>query len=216
MKSRERMEEKCELCEKKATVYCNSDEAKLCWLCDARVHSANFLVARHIRVLLCRICNSHTQWKASGPKLIPSSSFCHPCVANGRTRLHRHVVYDDGGYIPDSDEDEDEEENKVVPLYSPSSPESSSASALKRHQDNSFSINSNVGLFFLGGELTPHLSFFYRYFIYLIFGKILINAHLMYILMEVDEYLNHLLKIIPRLLSYSKCAKQTLHGIRAE
>ncbi|KAF1884851.1 hypothetical protein Lal_00028738 [Lupinus albus] len=138
------MEEKCELCEKKATVYCNSDEAKLCWLCDARVHSANFLVARHIRVLLCRICNSHTQWKASGPKLIPSSSFCHPCVANGRTRLHRHVVYDDGGYIPDSDEDEDEEENKVVPLYSPSSPESSSASALKRHQDNSFSINSNV------------------------------------------------------------------------
>ncbi|OIW06132.1 hypothetical protein TanjilG_29888 [Lupinus angustifolius] len=156
------MEERCELCGKKAMVYCDSDQAKLCWYCDATVHSANFLVAKHIRVLLCRICNSHTQWKASGPKLIPSSSSCLGCVAKGGTRrLQHHVVDDDGGYSADdsesgsdSDDSDDDnnnnnnkeedgdEEKHVMPLYSPSSLDSS-ASALKRHQDNSLSINSN-------------------------------------------------------------------------
>ncbi|CAL0303807.1 unnamed protein product [Lupinus luteus] len=114
------MEEKCELCENKATVHCDSDEANLCWGCDEIVHSANFLVEKHTRVLLCRICNSHTQWKACGAKLIPLASLCQRCMVDG-----------DGGYSSDDvDEDEDEdddsekedqEENQVVPVYSPSS-----------------------------------------------------------------------------------------------
>ncbi|KAF1896916.1 hypothetical protein Lal_00034617 [Lupinus albus] len=118
----EKMKEACELCEKKAKVHCDSDQANLCWGCDARVHSANFLVQKHVRVLLCRSCNCHTQWKACGSKLIPSASICHRCVANGVTRLHHRVVDDDS-------EKEDEEENQVVPVYSPLSLDSS-ASAL--------------------------------------------------------------------------------------
>ncbi|XP_019449124.1 PREDICTED: B-box domain protein 31-like [Lupinus angustifolius] len=121
------MEEQCELCEKKAMVHCDSDQANLCWGCDAIVHSANFLVEKHMRILLCRICNSHTQWKACGSKLIPSASLCHRCM-----------VDDDGGNSSDDvesdsedddSEKEDEEENQVVPLYSPLSLDSA-ASAL--------------------------------------------------------------------------------------
>ncbi|KZV52897.1 B-box zinc finger protein 32-like [Dorcoceras hygrometricum] len=39
----------CELCDAVATVFCPSDAAYLCWACDAKVHQANFLVARHFR-----------------------------------------------------------------------------------------------------------------------------------------------------------------------
>ncbi|GAB2222133.1 hypothetical protein Droror1_Dr00013335 [Drosera rotundifolia] len=39
----------CELCDAEATVFCESDSAYLCRRCDAEVHGANFLVARHIR-----------------------------------------------------------------------------------------------------------------------------------------------------------------------
>ncbi|KAL4347120.1 hypothetical protein GQ457_17G024250 [Hibiscus cannabinus] len=34
----------CELCMSAATTYCESDQASLCWHCDAKVHGANFLV----------------------------------------------------------------------------------------------------------------------------------------------------------------------------
>lgn len=39
----------CELCDAEAAVFCPSDAAYLCWTCDAQVHQANFLVARHFR-----------------------------------------------------------------------------------------------------------------------------------------------------------------------
>ncbi|WCJ37661.1 B-box type zinc finger family protein [Euphorbia peplus] len=77
---------KCELCKFRATTYCDSDDAHLCWSCDALVHGANFLVARHSRTLLCRKCHSPTPWKASGPHLAPTLSFCHAC-----TTTHRHL-----------------------------------------------------------------------------------------------------------------------------
>ncbi|KAE8723429.1 hypothetical protein F3Y22_tig00012385pilonHSYRG00009 [Hibiscus syriacus] len=46
----------CELCKEEASVYCSADSAFLCWNCDFKVHSANFLVARHVRRLLCKKC----------------------------------------------------------------------------------------------------------------------------------------------------------------
>ncbi|XP_027062005.2 uncharacterized protein [Coffea arabica] len=70
----------CELCGKAAKMYCVSDEARLCWDCDEKVHSANFLVAKHSRNLLCHVCQSPTPWKASGTKLGPTISVCQRCL----------------------------------------------------------------------------------------------------------------------------------------
>lgn len=67
-------------------MYCESDQASLCWECDAKVHAANFLVARHTRTLLCHHCNAPTPWSASGPNLGPTLSVCHLCVAARRPR----------------------------------------------------------------------------------------------------------------------------------
>lgn len=73
------MRKGCELCAKPARMYCDSDQARLCWDCDERVHCANFLVAKHTRSLLCHVCQSPTPWKASGPKLGPTVSVCDRC-----------------------------------------------------------------------------------------------------------------------------------------
>ncbi|KAK3032626.1 hypothetical protein RJ639_036586 [Escallonia herrerae] len=56
---------RCELCNSIARMYCESDQASLCWDCDARIHSANFLVAKHLRTLLCHSCQSMTPWTGS-------------------------------------------------------------------------------------------------------------------------------------------------------
>eukprot|EP00002_Diphylleia_rotans_P033019 TRINITY_DN6990_c0_g1_i6.p1 TRINITY_DN6990_c0_g1~~TRINITY_DN6990_c0_g1_i6.p1 ORF type:complete len:624 (+),score=86.56 TRINITY_DN6990_c0_g1_i6:55-1926(+) len=41
----------CEVCEQAAaTIYCSSDDAKLCAKCDSDMHSANKLMSRHIRI----------------------------------------------------------------------------------------------------------------------------------------------------------------------
>ncbi|EEF39678.1 hypothetical protein RCOM_0506950 [Ricinus communis] len=71
---------KCELCKYPAKTYCEFDEASLCWGCDAKVHGANFLVARHTRTLLCRSCQSLTPWKASGSRLGCIVSVCDVCA----------------------------------------------------------------------------------------------------------------------------------------
>lgn len=71
---------RCELCKLKAAIYCGSDKARLCWGCDARVHSANFLVARHSRYLLCGECGSPTPWAATGAVLSPTVAVCEKCV----------------------------------------------------------------------------------------------------------------------------------------
>ncbi|XP_027356504.1 zinc finger protein CONSTANS-LIKE 4-like [Abrus precatorius] len=161
-----KMEECCALCEKRAMMQCDSDQAKLCWDCDEKVHSANFLVAKHSRILLCRLCHSLTPWKASGTKLTPTVSFCHRCVADRHNRftqldrneqLHPNYVDEDGEYgharhhhdddnDDDEGEDDDEEgENQVVPMSSASasSPPSASDLALKRLRNNSFSVDSH-------------------------------------------------------------------------
>ncbi|XVE49769.1 hypothetical protein DITRI_Ditri01bG0108100 [Diplodiscus trichospermus] len=39
----------CELCNSRASLYCQADDAYLCRKCDRWVHEANFLALRHIR-----------------------------------------------------------------------------------------------------------------------------------------------------------------------
>lgn len=93
---------RCELCKSFATIYCESDQASLCWRCDAKVHSANFLVAKHSRCLLCHSCQSPTRWSASGEKLAPATvSICDRCVV------------DDDGTGTDADDDYDGDEDET-------------------------------------------------------------------------------------------------------
>ncbi|PUZ50369.1 hypothetical protein GQ55_6G053500 [Panicum hallii var. hallii] len=124
----------CELCGAAARVYCGADEATLCWGCDAQVHGANFLVARHARALLCRGCARPTPWRAAGPRLGPTASLCDRCVRRGPGaagaggagadeemgggRGGRDEEDDDGegeDEEEDGEEEEGEGENQVVP-----------------------------------------------------------------------------------------------------
>ncbi|CAK9161399.1 unnamed protein product [Ilex paraguariensis] len=145
----------CELCKAPARMYCESDQASLCWDCDAKVHSANFLVARHSRSLLCHACQSPTPWNASGPKIGSAVSVCDSCVDNSDEMKGRHREstderqvenplinaegdeYDDeygsGGDDEEEelggDDDEDEDgDNQVVPWSSTPPPPSASSS----------------------------------------------------------------------------------------
>ncbi|CAI0410108.1 unnamed protein product [Linum tenue] len=72
----------CELCAGAPDVYCNSDDAFLCFNCDARVHQANFLVSRHLRLLLCRTCRCLTQNSVFGPRSLPHSAACAACSSS--------------------------------------------------------------------------------------------------------------------------------------
>ncbi|CAL1398527.1 unnamed protein product [Linum trigynum] len=47
----------CEFCNSApAILHCDSDAANLCLLCDRRVHSANDVSLKHLRIPLCQIC----------------------------------------------------------------------------------------------------------------------------------------------------------------
>ncbi|KAF6151572.1 hypothetical protein GIB67_021758 [Kingdonia uniflora] len=118
----------CELCKSPARMYCESDEASLCWDCDKKIHAANFLVARHTRTLLCHGCQSPTPWKASGDKLGPTITICDRCVntttpngskeeredesdgINGADQTDDNL--DDLDDLDDEDEDEDDESDE--------------------------------------------------------------------------------------------------------
>ncbi|KHN04205.1 Zinc finger protein CONSTANS-LIKE 1 [Glycine soja] len=69
----------CELCHQLASLYCPSDSAFLCFHCDAAVHAANFLVARHLRRLLCSKCNRFAAIHISGAISRHLSSTCTSC-----------------------------------------------------------------------------------------------------------------------------------------
>ncbi|KAE8728804.1 hypothetical protein F3Y22_tig00004072pilonHSYRG00224 [Hibiscus syriacus] len=139
---------KCELCDSLAKIFCESDQAILCWDCDSIVHGANFLVAKHLRTLLCHICQSPTPWTGSGPKLGPTVSVCQDCVDrnDSREEINNEETHDDDD-VDDEDSSEgndggdssDGEENQVVPLSSttpllPRSSTSEECSDLKRLQ----------------------------------------------------------------------------------
>lgn len=71
----------CELCGEEAALHCESDSAYLCWACDACVHGANFLVARHARRLLCHSCGDvdSDRRQVSGPGFLPLLVVCRSC-----------------------------------------------------------------------------------------------------------------------------------------
>ncbi|KAL8043621.1 hypothetical protein ABFX02_09G128027 [Erythranthe guttata] len=73
------MRRHCELCSGEAAVFCSADNAHLCWSCDARVHSANFLVARHVRQFLCSACNNLTGHSISGVGFDLVPAICSSC-----------------------------------------------------------------------------------------------------------------------------------------
>ncbi|KAK8700473.1 hypothetical protein V6N13_018868 [Hibiscus sabdariffa] len=98
----------CELCKLAAKTYCESDQASLCWDCDAVVHGANFLVARHARCLLCHACQSLTPWRATGSKLGHTVSVCERCVTGG-DREESEAENDDEGSRNDEGEGDEEE-----------------------------------------------------------------------------------------------------------
>ncbi|KAJ4826383.1 hypothetical protein Tsubulata_026125 [Turnera subulata] len=82
----------CELCDQKADVYCDSDAALLCFRCDSKVHNANFLVARHLRRLLCPLCRSHLAGPPfSGAHRTPQAA-CPSCSPDDK---HHHSAADD-------------------------------------------------------------------------------------------------------------------------
>ncbi|CAA7408250.1 unnamed protein product [Spirodela intermedia] len=86
----------CELCEGEAAVHCESDSAFLCWACDAAVHGANFLVARHRRRSRCPECGTFDvsdQGPLSGATLLPVLFICHSC----------HSLAQDDASVSDSD-----------------------------------------------------------------------------------------------------------------
>lgn len=119
----------CELCNSVAKIYCESDQAMLCLECDSRVHGANFLVAKHLRTLLCHLCQSPTPWNGSGSKLGPTVSVCNHCVNKKACRKEINIneeTHDeddndlDNGEVDSSEDDDDagDEENQVVPWSS--------------------------------------------------------------------------------------------------
>ncbi|KAJ9136263.1 hypothetical protein P3X46_033355 [Hevea brasiliensis] len=157
---------KCEICDSLAKMYCESDQANLCWDCDAKVHCANFLVAKHSRTLLCHLCQSFTPWTASGPKLSLTVSVCENCVNNSTCReesgnggeqssdgdddddddVNREDDSEDDENGDGGDEDEEEEENQVVPWSSTApSPPASSSSSNSNQECSSMMCNSNEG-----------------------------------------------------------------------
>ncbi|KAE9591791.1 hypothetical protein Lal_00038726 [Lupinus albus] len=119
---------KCELCNSPAKLFCESDQATLCWECDAKVHTANFLVTKHQRFLLCHVCQSLTPWHGSGPKFVPTISFCNDCVRNNNQENDHDDDQDEDEDDDDIENDEDEEENQVVPWTSTPPPPVSSSS----------------------------------------------------------------------------------------
>ncbi|KAL4333311.1 hypothetical protein GQ457_07G028650 [Hibiscus cannabinus] len=100
--------QRCELCNNRGRIYCESDVAILCWECDSRVHGANFLVARHLRTLLCHRCQSLTSRYGWGPMLAstPFALFCGNCIKRSACAEEINSTDDDdhGG----------DEENQVV------------------------------------------------------------------------------------------------------
>ncbi|CAA3017393.1 zinc finger CONSTANS-LIKE 12-like [Olea europaea subsp. europaea] len=86
------MEPLCEFCEMAtAVIYCKTDSARLCLLCDGRVHFENSLSQRHPRSLICDKCHSQPAVvRCMDCKL----SLCSGCDWNGNGCLgpdHRRL-----------------------------------------------------------------------------------------------------------------------------
>ncbi|WVY93060.1 hypothetical protein V8G54_032148 [Vigna mungo] len=152
---------KCDLCNSPAKLSCESDQASLCWECDAKVHSANFLVTKHPRILLCHVCQSLTAWHGTGPKFVPTVSVCNTCVNNNNeSRSRQNHDEDDDDHNDDDDDDdemddhverdeggaeEDDEENQVVPWTStPPPPASTSSNSAATSSTRSSNVEDGI------------------------------------------------------------------------
>lgn len=103
---------KCDFCNSTARMYCESDQASLCRVCDARIHPANFLVAKHSRNLLCHTNQSPTPWNGSGTRLGPSVSLCESCdLENGSIEVDEEDQDEDEDEYEEEEEEEDGEEH---------------------------------------------------------------------------------------------------------
>ncbi|KAL7131066.1 hypothetical protein ABFS83_13G175000 [Erythranthe nasuta] len=160
----------CELCSNPARMFCESDQASLCWDCDEKVHAANFLVAKHSRTLLCHVCHRLTPWKAAGLKIGHTVSVCHSCAhdaenqgpSSGGGAARRQD--DDGGggdsqesesdggeYYSDTEDDfseaeeEEDGENQVVPMSASrcDSPPPAAAAASSSTSEENVSYSSS-------------------------------------------------------------------------
>lgn len=134
---------RCELCDRAARMYCESDQASLCWDCDATVHGANFLVERHPRVLLCRRCQAPTPWRAAGPRLSPTISACDRCSV-----IHKELPAgeeQDGDEVDadDADREDEQEDYQVVPWRPTPPPPASSSSGEESSSLSSGKAGSN-------------------------------------------------------------------------
>ncbi|KAE8687772.1 (3S,6E)-nerolidol synthase 2 [Hibiscus syriacus] len=134
----------CELCDLAARTYCESDQASLCWDCDAKVHGANFLVARHVRCLLCHACQSLTPWRAAGTRLGHTVSACERCV-NGRDREDSEAENEEDGVS--DDEAEEDGDNQVVPWSANTPPPPSSSSSSDEYSDGEREVCKSTNLF---------------------------------------------------------------------
>lgn len=67
----------CDYCgDFKALLYCRADSAKLCFLCDRKIHFPNQLFSKHSRTHLCDGCGDSP---ASVLCYAENSVFCHNC-----------------------------------------------------------------------------------------------------------------------------------------
>ncbi|CAI7787234.1 unnamed protein product [Closterium sp. NIES-54] len=66
----------CALCPAPATVHCPADSANLCASCDLAVHSANTIVHRHVRTVLCRCCAAPTTVQICGLPATAATPLC--------------------------------------------------------------------------------------------------------------------------------------------
>ncbi|KAM0070816.1 putative transcription factor interactor and regulator Znf-B family [Helianthus debilis subsp. tardiflorus] len=147
---------RCELCRHIARMCCQSDNAILCYDCDQNVHSANFLVAKHSRTLLCHKCQSPTPWTASGLHLGRAATVCVDCldedlsrrrVQLGRETSHQENHNDrerDDESIESFDEsvnDDEDAENQVVPWASVASPPVAASSTGEEFSSSGMSLH---------------------------------------------------------------------------
>ncbi|KAL8033689.1 hypothetical protein ABFX02_13G175500 [Erythranthe guttata] len=145
----------CELCGNPARMFCESDQASLCWDCDEKVHAANFLVAKHSRTLLCHVCHRLTPWKAAGLKIGHTVSVCHSCAHDAENRGgggdSQESESDGGEYYSDTEDDfseaeEEDGENQVVPMSASrcdSPPPAAAAAASSSTSEENVSYSSS-------------------------------------------------------------------------
>ncbi|XWS63342.1 hypothetical protein CRYUN_Cryun06bG0087100 [Craigia yunnanensis] len=149
----------CELCKLAARTYCESDQASLCWDCDSKVHGANFLVARHVRCLLCHTCQSLTPWRAAGSKLGHTVSICERCVNGGDREESEAENDEEGDDYEEADSDDDvsvsddveEGDNQVVPWSTVANtpPPASSSSSSEDSSGGYREVSKSTNLFSL-------------------------------------------------------------------